>query len=153
RRSRRRLRRFLRRIAPPPPAAAAAFSITSAANGAVAGAGLRWRRGRVRRRVAAAGRRCVRRRRRAAQAAGTGSARPGHRPPQHRGAAPEREDRGEDEGASGAGAQRQQDGQGVDAGRDRRLRQVPSAPSQGAEHEPARWCRCRRAAGGRHVLG
>ena len=90
------------------------------------------------------------------------------------------------------------DGQGVDAGRDHRLRQVPAAPSQGkhemlngstallaavysihicmirstmillmglltcnlrlpthagAEHEPARWRRCRRAARGRHVLG
>jgi hypothetical protein len=63
--------------------------ILAAANGAVAGPGLRWRRrrrGRVRRRVAAAGRRCGRWRGGAAQAARTGAARPGHRPPQHRGA-------------------------------------------------------------------
>jgi hypothetical protein len=67
--------------------------ILAAANSpAVAGPGLRWRRqrrwtrGRARRHVAAAGRGCGRRRGGAAQAARTGAARPGHRPPQYRGA-------------------------------------------------------------------
>lgn len=64
--------------------------ILAAANSpAVAGPGLRWRRwrgGRARRRVATAGRGCGRRRGGAAQAARTGAAWPGHRPPQYRGA-------------------------------------------------------------------